>query len=72
MTSTVTAREGETVDEVCWRALGYTRTIVEQVLELNPGLAARGPRLPAGTVITLPQAASSTAVQNLETVSLWD
>jgi phage tail protein X len=43
------ALEGETVDEVCWRVLGYTRSVVEQVLELNPGLAGTGPRLPAGT-----------------------
>jgi hypothetical protein len=72
MATTVTARHGETVDEVCWRALGYTRTVVEQVLELNPGLAALGPRLPAGTVITLPEASSSATAQTLETVSLWD
>jgi phage tail protein X len=47
------ALEGETVDEVPWRVLFATRSVVEQVLELNPGLGA-GPRLPAGTVITLP------------------
>jgi phage tail protein X len=72
MARTATALQGETVDEVCWRVLGYTRTVVEQVLDLNPGLAALGPRLPAGTVIALPEASSSAATQTLETISLWD
>ena len=69
---TAIALQGEPVDQVCWRVLGYTRTVVEQVLDLNPGLAALGPRLPAGTVITLPEASSAAAAQTLETVSLWD
>lgn len=72
MTRTATALQGETVDEVCWRVLGYTRTVVEQVLDLNPGLATLGPRLPAGTPIILPDASPSAATQTLETVSLWD
>lgn len=72
MARTATALQGETVDEVCWRVLGYTRTVVEQVLDLNPGLAELGPRLPAGTVIILPEASSSAAAQNLETINLWD
>ncbi|WP_179505651.1 MULTISPECIES: tail protein X [unclassified Sphingomonas] len=69
---TATTLQDETVDEVCWRVLGYTRTVVEQVLDLNPGLAALGPRLPTGTTIILPEASSSAATQTLETVSLWD
>jgi phage tail protein X len=40
------ALEGETVGEVCWRVLGYTRSVVEQVLEGNPGLAGTGPACP--------------------------
>jgi phage tail protein X len=52
--------------------LGYTRSVVEQVLELNPGLAGTGPRLPAGTLVTLPAVTASAAVQTRETVSLWD
>jgi phage tail protein X len=46
MALTATALEGETVGEVCWRVLGTTRSVVEQVLEGNPGLADLGPRLP--------------------------
>lgn len=70
MTS-ATARAGETVDAICWRVLGRTRDVTEQVLALNPGLAARGPKLPAGTIVTLPdRAALAPAVT--EIVQLWD
>lgn len=66
-----TALDGETVDEICWRALGRTKAVTEQVLALNPGLAALGPRLPAGTQVTLPETADlAPAVR--ETVQLWD
>lgn len=70
MTS-ATARAGETVDAICWRVLGRTRDVTEQVLALNPGLAAKGPKLPAGTVVTLPDAAALVpAVTDI--VQLWD
>jgi phage tail protein X len=64
------ALEGETVDEVCWRVLGYTRSVVEQVLE-QPGLAGTGPACPLapGHPARRDRAA---AVQTRETVSLWD
>lgn len=67
----VIARSGETVDEICWRALGRTRDVTEQVLELNPGLAALGPHLPAGTQVELPEPARAAAPRR-ETVKLWD
>lgn len=70
-TTSATAREGETVDEVCWRVLGRTGGVTEQVLALNPGVAALGPKLPGGTVLALPdQAAAQTATR--QTVQLWD
>lgn len=65
------ALEGDTVDAICWRELGRTQGVTEQVLDLNPGIAALGPRLPAGTVITLPEL-SAAAPAVLETVKLWD
>lgn len=69
--ATVSAHAGETVDAICWRALGRTRGVTEQVLALNPGLAALGPRLPAGTQVLLPDAAAlAPAVR--ETIQLWD
>ena len=66
-----TALAGETVDAICWRMLGRTRDVTEQVLDLNPGLAALGPKLPAGTVVTLPDTADL-APAVLETINLWD
>lgn len=70
MTS-ATARAGETVDAICWRTLGRTRNVTEQVLALNPGLAAKGPKLPAGTVVVLPDTAALAPAVS-ETVHLWD
>jgi len=66
-----TAREGEMVDEICWRVLGRTAAITEQVLERNRGLSDLGPRLPGGTQIDLPQI-SELISDTRETVKLWD
>lgn len=68
---TATAMDGETVDAICWRALGRTKDVTEQVLALNPGLAGLGPALPAGTVVILPELAAAAPVVR-ETVNLWD
>jgi phage tail protein X len=69
MALTATALEGETVGEVCWRVLGTTRSVVEQVLEGNPGLADLGPRLPGGHPA---RQRRRHARPTLETISLWD
>lgn len=55
--ATYRAKEGETVDEICWMFYGRTRGVVEQVYQAqqNKGLAALGPRLPAGTLVELPE-----------------
>ncbi len=68
---TATALDGETVDAICWRALGRTKDVTEQVLALNPGLAGLGPALPAGTVVILPDLSAAAPVVR-ETVNLWD
>ena len=53
--SVVVTIDGDYVDAICWRWYGTTAgRIVEQVYEANPGLAARGLRLPAGVPIELP------------------
>lgn len=65
------AEAGETVDAVCWRMLGRTDGVTEQVLALNSGLAALGPLLPEGTMIDLPEVAEA-APPVRETVRLWD
>lgn len=70
MTASDTTLDGDTLDLVLWRELGRTAALTEQALELNPGLAARGPVLPAGVTIILP--AATAPAQVLETVKLWD
>lgn len=69
--TTATALDGEPVDAICWRVLGRTKDVTEQVLALNPGLAAKGAALPAGTIVTLPEQ-RDLAPAVLETVKLWD
>lgn len=58
MAETYIAKDGDMVDEVCWRyyAAGQLPLSVERVLdhERNRGLAAQGSRLRGGTAIYLP------------------
>ncbi|MCW5320540.1 phage tail protein [Verminephrobacter aporrectodeae subsp. tuberculatae] len=65
---TVMARDGDTVDQLCWRHLGRTAGATEATLTANPGLARIGPQLPAGTRVQL----VSTTQKTRETVQLWD
>lgn len=65
------AQSGETIDAVCWRMLGRTDGVTEQVLELNRGVAALGPQLPEGTIVELPEIGEA-ARPVRETVKLWD
>ncbi len=67
----VRARQGDTVDAICWRELGATRGVVEVVLELNRGLANLGPILPEGTPVTLPPR-QSVAPAVVPLINLWD
>jgi len=67
----VTARAGETIDELCWRALGRTQGVTEQALELNRDLADLGPLLPAGTEVVLPDPTALIPATR-EVVKLWD
>lgn len=62
--------QNDTVDAVCWRHLGTTRDVVEQTLELNPGLAEHGTVLPHGLLIELPERQNAPAPK--PTTSLWD
>lgn len=67
----VYAVQGDTVDALCWRELGATQGVVEAVYELNRGLAAKGPTLPQGTPVQIPDR-STIAAPVLPTVQLWD
>lgn len=67
----VTARQGDTLDLLCWRHLGATRDTVEPALALNPGLAGSGTVLAEGTVVILPDAPPP-ATANRQYLRLWD
>lgn len=60
-------KDGDMVDEICKAHYGR-EDMVAQVYEANPGLAALGPILSAGHVITLPTQAKTTAKKR---VRLW-
>jgi phage tail protein X len=67
----VRAQQYDTLDLLCMRHLGATANVVEQTLELNPGLAECGPFLPHGRLITLPEP-TATTTKTAQTVQLWD
>lgn len=64
------AASGDTLDYICWRHYGSTgNQVVETVLAANPGLADRGPALPAGTEVRLPEIAQPARAKGIR---LWD
>lgn len=65
----VFALQGETLDALCFRVLGQTAGVVEQTLELNPGLAGHGAVLPHGTPVELPDV---TEQPQKTMIQLWD
>ncbi|WP_022955777.1 tail protein X [Perlucidibaca piscinae] len=67
----VRALQGDTVDLIAWRHFGRTAGVVEQILELNRGLAAAGVILPEGHMVTLPDEAPAVDVTS-QLVQLWD
>lgn len=74
-TETITvSADGLTVELLVWRR--YRRPIVglvEQVLELNPGLAQlASPHIPLGTRVVLPVLQEAAQPAEREIVQLWD
>jgi len=67
----VAARQGDTLDAICWRELGTTRALLESAYELNRNLADVGPVLPEGTIVILPDPAPALPALR-ENVNLWD
>jgi phage tail protein X len=61
--------DGDSADLIAWRLLGGKAGTAEALLDANPGLAARGPVLPAGLLLTLPAAPER---RTTEPVRLWD
>ncbi len=62
-------KDGDMVDAIVCAQYGAESPYAEAVLAANPGLAARGPHLPAGLTIELPEIEAQATV---ETVKLWD
>ncbi len=52
--ATYVTSEGDVLDAVCWLHYGPRPGTFEAVLKANPGLADRGPVLPAGLRVELP------------------
>ena len=69
--NTVTAQQNDTIADICYRNFGYTKDVVEQVYDLNQGLAAQGPILAMGTKIQLPLPAEINQQQQ-KTIPIWD
>lgn len=63
-------QQNDTVDALCWRHYGRTAGVVEAVLDANPGLADKGPMLPSGLLVTLPELQA--AAPERQMVNLWD
>lgn len=64
------SQSGETLDALLWRVIGATAALAT-VYAANPGLAALGPILPAGTEVTIPTAAEASPAPLREDVKLW-
>ena len=62
------ARAGDVIDDIAWRRYG-TPLAAAAILAANPRLAEHDPRLPAGTLVGLPERAAETAARTI--VQLW-
>lgn len=69
MAAWITA-DGDMLDAVCERFYGPRPGAAEAVLAANPGLADRGPVLPAGVRIELPELAERPRESGA--TRLWD
>lgn len=65
------AQQGDTIDRLIWREAGLGAAALGTVLAANPGLAALGPVLPAGTPVILPEI-TAPALPTRDIVQLWD
>ncbi|WP_295985275.1 tail protein X [uncultured Variovorax sp.] len=70
MPRTVVTQQHDTVDLLCLRHLGATAGVTEATYRMNPGLADRGPILPIGLAVVLPDLPANAA--RIDTVQLWD
>ena len=67
---TYVTKDGDTADYIAWKYYGNQNDgTVETLVNANKGLADRGPVLPAGLVIYLPEIVMPATTQG---VKLWD
>lgn len=67
---TYITKDGDTADYIAWKYYGNQDAgTVETLLVANKGLADRGPVLPAGLVINLPEITTPATTQGIK---LWD
>ena len=66
---TYRTRDGDRLDIICATHYGTVTGTVEQVLQANPGLAAKGCVLPANIIITLPKVTRPLA--QVDQIRLW-
>ena len=72
MTAITVQRTRTTLDLLLWRQHGVAgMALLEQTLELNPGVADLGIELPVGTVVRLPDLPAPTPVQTSRVISLF-
>jgi len=60
MGTTYRTRDGDMLDNICWRHYGRQSGAVEPVLAANPGLADLGTTYATGVLIDLPNMAVET------------
>ncbi len=65
------AKAGDVLDDICWRRYG-TLDVLDGLVRANPGLAALGASLLAGTLVELPGRADLTSKAREALVRLWD
>lgn len=70
---TVTIKgEGITADLLLFRTYGVSgQALVEEFYDINPGVAALGPVLPLGTVVTIPDQPAVTSPAVAQPVTLF-
>lgn len=61
------------LDRICDARYGTANnTVVEKILQLNPGLEVHDILLPAGIIIDLPELPKKTSAPVIKQIYLWD
>ena len=68
----VTARAGDTLDELVWRTCALGPADLPAVIALNPGIADAGPVLPPGRLVVVPPAPTTPVTATRDLIQLCD